>query len=57
VAWVLAFVSLVAILQGAAWLGPREGPPRAWRGAALMTAGIVGLGLALCHLLVPGLFA
>lgn len=56
-AWVSLAAGLVAILQGAAWLGPRERSPRAIRGAALATAGVLAFGLSLLHLCAPGFFA
>lgn len=54
--WVGAFASLVAIVQGVAWLGPTRGSPRPWAGGALATLGLVVFGLSLLHLTVPGFF-
>lgn len=55
--YLIAFVSLVAVIQGAVWLGPRRGLPWARRGAALCVVGVLGLGFGLVLVLVPGLLA
>jgi len=54
--FLLVFASLVALVQGVAWLGPRRGPPRVLRGAALGVLGVLGLGVGLVLALVPGFF-
>lgn len=56
-AWVVLATGLVAILQGAAWLGPRKRRPRALAGATLATLGVLAFGLSLLHLCAPGFFA
>jgi hypothetical protein len=53
-AWVGLFGSVVAVVQGVAWLGPRRLAPRPFAGGSLATAGVVLLGLSLLHLAVPG---
>ena len=56
-AWVSLAAGFVAILQGAAWLGPRGREPRALYGAALASTGVLAFGLSLLHLCAPGFFA
>ena len=54
--WLGLFVSLVALVQGVAWLGPRRGAPRPIVGGVLATVGMTGFGLSLLHLAVPAFF-
>ena len=42
--YLFVLASLVALVQGVAWLGPRRGAPRVLRGIALSTVGVLGLG-------------
>lgn len=49
-------VGLVALLQGVAWLGPREGPPRALAGAALAAGGLLLALLAMLGQLAPDFY-
>lgn len=49
--------SLIAILQGAAWLGPRRARVRPWAGATLCGLGLLGLGAALLGQAVPEFWA
>ena len=53
-AWVLAFVGLVGLLQGIAWLGGAPGRKRAL-GAVLAPLSALLLILALTYARVPGL--
>ena len=55
VAFVLAFVGLVALVQGVAWLGStRTSPARRGLGSVLAPLGLLLLSGAVVHLLVPG---
>ena len=57
-AMVLGLVTgTIALLQGAAWLGPRRGRPRALAGAALATTGVLVMIAALLTGLVPGFWS
>lgn len=49
-------IGLIAVLQGAAWLGPRRGPPRGLLGATLTSAGLLLIGASLLYALAPGFY-
>jgi hypothetical protein len=56
-AWLGAFLGLVALAQGVAWLGGADvGRRRKTQGAVLAPAGLLMLLLSLLHLLVPHFF-
>jgi hypothetical protein len=58
VAWLGAFLGLVALVQGVAWLGSADvGRRRKTQGAVLAPVGLLMLLLSLLHLLVPEFFA
>ncbi|MEM6997020.1 MAG: hypothetical protein AAF721_41335 [Myxococcota bacterium] len=47
-------VAIIAVLQGAAWLGPRRRRRRGLAGALLLALGLLALQVSLLWPLVPG---